>query len=182
MAFIQWEMLFDGPPISDATRMTQDDLNKLLEYDPDEFDGFKDNADADPAPALEEEDANVAMGVQNQTQSGSAKSSSISGRKKNQAQDETASPRSSDVAQGEDATGEKQLEKELPWSMIPEHKKEDFRNAERSQWEEHLKFRSASRTAENSGQQEGQGAELQICVQGQVLEPSSAGPGGGVET
>ena len=27
---------------------------------------------------------------------------------------------------------EKQLEKELPWSMIPEHKKEDFRNAERS--------------------------------------------------
>ena len=35
---------------------------------------------------------------------------------------------------------EKQLEKELPWFMIPEDKKDDFRGAERLQWDEHVKF------------------------------------------
>ena len=35
---------------------------------------------------------------------------------------------------------EKQLEKELPWEMIPEEKKDEFRRAEQTQWDEHVMY------------------------------------------
>ena len=41
--------------------MSQEDLDNLLEYDPEDYDDFEDNVDADPAPAMEEEAEDVDM-------------------------------------------------------------------------------------------------------------------------
>ena len=35
---------------------------------------------------------------------------------------------------------EKQLEKELPWGMIPPDERDLYREAERKQWDEHVEY------------------------------------------
>ena len=140
-----------------ATRMSQDDLNKLLEYDPDDYSGFEDNLDVDPAPAMEEETEDIGMPLPEEEDQDHAPAESSGIRRGG---DELHPPLSQEgrrmrrktkppveeamiLRKAKTARGkEKQLEKELPWFMIPEDKKDDFRGAERLQWDEHVKFKA----------------------------------------
>ena len=138
-----------------ATRLSQDDLNKLLEYDPDDYDGFEDNLEVDPAPAMEGETEDIGMSLPEEEDPDHAPAESSGIRRGG---DELQPPLSQEgrrmrrktkppveeamiLRKAKTVRGkEKQLEKELPWFMIPEDKKDDFRVAERLQWDEHVKF------------------------------------------
>ena len=157
-----------------ATRLTQDDLNKLLEFDPDDFENYEDNTGGDPAPELHDEDGDTGMeeveegapGPSTVRQEGDGppppddqgshqfRQGEVPGpsrvRREGDAVQEGRRLRRKTKPAGEEVMmirkaktprgREKQLEKELPWGMIPEEKKDEFRRAGQTQWDEHVKY------------------------------------------
>ena len=142
-------------------KATKDDLNRLLEKDPDdeatfigeEEPGEEDAVGADDVPDISElfgdDDEEMPLDLPNGDMAESSEQGlrrplgephgtgeNVSKRYRRKAPQEAHMLKRASTKRGR----EEQLEKEIPWSMIPESHRNMFREAEGVQWEEHLRL------------------------------------------